>query len=375
MGVLEIIEIVKDEKGFRATVKDLEKTGLYPEGKGGQLGDRGKIGNVEITLVTDKYIYLTEEVPLGKYNFLVDEERREDIRVQHTSEHLFAAFAYRDFNLKTNGFRMSEEYTTIDLNSNFISERVIENLEHKVNLAIKQGVKVIEHIHAPEEAVKFKDIRKGISEKVTGNIRIIEIPDIDLNACGGFHVQNTSEIQLFKILKWEKVKGDYTRFYFVAGDRALKDYSSKNKIVKELNKTFSCQDHEIIDMIKKFSDEKRNLEGTIKYLTGEYSSLLAEDLETESFPLHGKNIIFYEGDEIIVSSLTKFIDPEKYLYIGVGKESMIISSKCIDCKELVIFLMGQNSNLKGGGSATRANIKGTMYKQDILEALNKFFTK
>jgi alanyl-tRNA synthetase len=375
LGVLEIIEITKDEKGFRATVKDLEKTGLYPEGKGGQLGDRGRIGNVEIILVTEECIYLSEEIPTGKYNFLIDEERREDIRIQHTSEHLFAAFAYRDFNLKTNGFRMSEDYTTIDLDSNSISEKVIENLENKVNNAIKEGIKVIEHIHSPEEVVKFKDIRKGISEKVTGDIRIIEIPDIDLNACGGFHVQNTSEIQLFKILKWEKVKSDYTRFYFVAGGRALKDYSSKNKIIRELNKTFSCQDQEILEMIKKFTEDKKKLEGTIKYLSGEYSSLLAKSLEENAIHLQGKDIILYEGDETIISNLTKFIDPTKYLYIGIGKESITIFTQCINCKDLVIFLMGQNPNLKGGGSPTRANIKGTLNKQNILEALNEFFTK
>jgi alanyl-tRNA synthetase len=176
-------------------------------------------------------------------------------------------------------------------------------------------------------------------------------------------------------LKWEKVKSDYTRFYFVAGGRALKDYSSKNKIIRELNKTFSCQDQEILEMIKKFTEDKKKLEGTIKYLSGEYSSLLAKSLEENAIHLQGQDIILYEGDETIISNLTKFIDPTKYLYIGIGKESITIFTQCINCKDLVIFLMGQNPNLKGGGSPTRANIKGTLNKQNILEALNEFFTK
>lgn len=373
--VLKIVQIKKDSRGYQAIIENMEKTGLYPDGKGGQIGDRGRIGNIEILEVGENYVYLKDSLEPGKYQFTINESRREDIKVQHTSQHIFSAIAFRDYSLNTVGFRMSEDYTTVDLDSNNISEKVIENLEKKVNMIAKQGIDIIEHFYSLEDAYKIEGLRKGISEKVTGDVRVIEIPELDLNACGGFHVSNTKEIQVFKILRWEKVKGNFTRFYLVAGERAFKDYTYKNNTIKELNRIFSCQDHEIIEMVNKFTAEKKAVESSVKYFIGEYSALLAESLKNDAITICGGKAVIYEGDESIANSLSRFIDNKEYLYIGIGKNSMSISSEIMDCKELVAFLLERNPEIKGGGSPVKANIKGTIPKTKIVELLREFCGK
>lgn len=43
---------------------------------------------------------------------------------------------------------------------------------------------------------------------------MVEIENLDINACAGYHVKNLIELRLFKIINFEKIKGKYTRLYF-----------------------------------------------------------------------------------------------------------------------------------------------------------------
>ena len=102
---------------------------FYTDGKGGQLGDRGTISNANIIEVKENLVILDKDLKDGEYTYFIDEKRREDIRQQHTAQHIFSAEAYNNFGLNTVGFRMAEEYTTVDLDQKDISKEVIDKLE------------------------------------------------------------------------------------------------------------------------------------------------------------------------------------------------------------------------------------------------------
>ena len=82
---------------------------FYVDGKGGQLGDRGRIFDANIIEVKENIVVLDKELEDGEYTYFIDEKRREDIRQQHTAQHIFSAEAYNNFGLNTVGFRMAEE--------------------------------------------------------------------------------------------------------------------------------------------------------------------------------------------------------------------------------------------------------------------------
>ena len=88
---------------------------FYVDGKGGQLGDRGTIAEANIVEVKENIVILDKNLEDGEYTYSIDEKRQEDIRQQHTAQHIFSAEAYNNFGLNTVGFRMAEEYTTVDL--------------------------------------------------------------------------------------------------------------------------------------------------------------------------------------------------------------------------------------------------------------------
>lgn len=371
---VEVLSCEKIKEGYIVKLKDGNEP-FYIDGKGGQLGDRGTIGESIVLEVKDGSILVDKEVALGEQECSINMERRKDIASQHTAQHLFSALAYNDYQLNTMGFRMAEEYTTVDLDSNTITEETIKELENKANEVIRRAIELKIYTLNHEEAMKIEGLRKAIKDKVTGDVRFVEIPDTDLGACAGFHVENTKDIKLFKILSHEKIKGNYTRFFFIAGDRALKDYAFKHELSKELCHIFSCKDHEILTMLNKSLDEKKKIETEMKMIASEFSELLGEKLMKEAEEINGYKFIIYVGDKTTVQYLPKHINPEEYLLITGSEDSYSIISNKINCKDFLKELTSVNNNIKGGGNQIKGNFKGKISKEELKKQLETFLNK
>jgi alanyl-tRNA synthetase len=368
---ITVVSCDKIKSGYKIT---LENSPLYPDGKGGQLGDRGTISDKNILSVEKDYVIMEDEVLPGEHDIFIDEKRRNDIAVQHTAQHLFSAVAYNDYSLNTVGFRMSDEYSTVDLDSKDITEETIKNIERKVNSLIKISIPVETSIFTKEEIDSMGDMRKAVSDKVKGDVRIVKIGDTDTNACGGFHVENTLEIQLFKIISWEKVKGNYTRFFYISGDRALEDYYQKNSLVNKLCQNLSCKDNEIISMLDKVMTDRKNSESELKVITQKYAELFSKELMETPEIFSGKKIIFYNGDNSIGNLLPKFVDISEYILIFGDSEQLSLTSKLINCKEFFNFFKTK-IELRGGGSDTRVSFKGKVSKDLIFQYLEEYLCK
>lgn len=371
---VEVLSCEKIKEGYIVKLKDGNEP-FYIDGKGGQLGDRGTIGESIVLEVKDGSILVDKEVALGEQECSINMERRKDIASQHTAQHLFSALAYNDYQLNTMGFRMAEEYTTVDLDSNTITEETIKELENKANEVIRRAIELKIYTLNHEEAMKIEGLRKAIKDKVTGDVRFVEIPDTDLGACAGFHVENTKDIKLFKILSHEKIKGNYTRFFFIAGDRALKDYAFKHKLSKELCHIFSCKDHEILTMLNKSLEEKKKIETEMKMIASEFSELLGEKLMKEAEEINGYKFIIYVGDKTTVQYLPRHINPEEYLLITGSEDNYSIISNKINCKDFLKELTSANNNIKGGGNQIKGNFKGKISKEELKKQLETFLNK
>ena len=346
---------------------------FYVDGKGGQLGDRGTIAEANIVEVKENIVILDKNLEDGEYTYSIDEKRREDIRQQHTAQHIFSAEAYNNFGLNTVGFRMAEEYTTVDLDQKDISKEVIEKLEELVNKDIKVDILVEEEIYTNEEAHKFENLRKAIKEKIKGNVRFIKIGDVDICACAGFHVARTSEIEIFKIINHENIKGNYTRFYFLAGDRAKNDYNKKHDIIKKLTNTFSCKDDEILEMLDKSLKEKASVTAELKSLGMRYAELMVKDFENTFIDYKNFKILIYNEDENLVGILPKFVNLDKFLLLIGYDTSYTLMSNIYDCKEIIINIVKNFPNIKGGGGRNKGNIKidKAYSRNELIEIIKK----
>ena len=89
--MVEVLNCNKIKNGYEI---ELKENVFYPDGKGGQLGDRGYIGESKILEVKESKVIVDRELSLGEYEYSIDENRRRDIAQQHTAQHLFSSIEY-----------------------------------------------------------------------------------------------------------------------------------------------------------------------------------------------------------------------------------------------------------------------------------------
>lgn len=221
---------LKESKALVESVKDdrfvvLDRTIFYPD-SGGQPHDTG-------TFVRDteefRVIYagkfggaISHEVskpgltPGDEIKAIIDWDRRYLFMKYHTASHILAAIIHSETGAQISGNQIHEDKTRVDFNLEDFDRELIQSYETKVNGIIDQKLPVSINIMPRDEAflipsvVKLKDaFPPDIHE-----IRVITIPGVDQQACGGTHVANTREIPHIEIFRAENKGKNNRRIYF-----------------------------------------------------------------------------------------------------------------------------------------------------------------
>lgn len=382
------IRILSCEKskngGYRAEMEYLEEgERLYPDGKGGQIGDLGSVGEARILLSQESYVMLDRSLEAGEYEVTMDEERRADARENHSGEHLFSAVAFLKYGWRTVGFRMSEKYCTLDFDTVEVNDEIVRELEKAVNDKIREGHTLWENIYDLETAKKIMGERKEIADKIKGDVRIVSTFPEDFNACAGLHVENTKDIRMFKILSYERVKSTCTRFYFISGDRVFNDYSEKHEIVSKLTKMYSCQVDEITAMGEKQLEEKKNLEKKLRGIAGKYGELLLEKILEKPYRIllnsKGEDItlVAVKEENMICEAVKRAFQEKKlsnHILMAVSEIGLNMVSENIDMQAFSRFLQGK-LQAKGGGNSKAVILKTDADADEILKIGEEYLIK
>jgi alanyl-tRNA synthetase len=205
----------------------------------------------------------------------IDRPRRFDHMQQHSGQHILSQAFIRLVEAETVGFHLSDKTVTIDLDQAAISNTQVEAVERLCNEVIWQNRPVTFREVSPEEArlLPLRKVPDGLGEK----LRLIEIADFDLTACGGTHVGRTGEIGLLKIIKLEK-RGEQIRVEFACGRRALLDYRLKNEIVQQAAAALTTGYDELLPSITRLQDNVKALQRQVRQLQTERLAMEAEYL-------------------------------------------------------------------------------------------------
>ncbi|AJG41014.1 alanyl-tRNA synthetase [Thermotoga sp. RQ7] len=368
MKNIKVEEVVKNENQVIAIARE---SPFYPDGKGGQLGDRGKIGPARVLKVKEKngYIlhYLDTELEPGEYDCEIDLSRRKDIACQHTAQHILSAAFLKTADLETVSFHMGEEISTIDLSAPFILEDVLEEVEDLANEVVRRCERVeISEVDLKEaETLNLRKIPE-VKEK----IRVVKIGDFDITACGGFHVENTGEIGLIKIVDTEKVKKMFTRVYFVAGERALKDYGSKDRLIRSLTTVLTTSPQELEKRVKNLLESVKEKSSKLEKLAELCASLLAKSMASKRV---GRFEVYdFDGPQEVGKYLPKFLaDRENTVILLRYPDRIEIVSNWLDCRKIFEKLK-EELNIEGGAGQKRAIVSTSSSKvvekiEEILE--------
>ncbi len=219
----------------------LDRTAFYPTG-GGQPFDTGLLrarsrSGAELLVQVEEVVEdeageiwhsTTKPVLAGTaVRGEVDGPRRLDHIAQHTGQHLLSAVLADRFGLPTVGFRLGEQDTTIDLALPDAGlepaslAKTLREAELLVNRLIQQNKSVRVRFVSNEEAHRL--LAAGNLRKLPprpGDMRLVEIEGIDLNACGGTHAGSLGEIGPVLLRETERIKQSI-RLHFLCGMRAV----------------------------------------------------------------------------------------------------------------------------------------------------------
>lgn len=282
----------------------LDQTAFYPT-SGGQPFDTGTLGGAAVTDVVDRedgtiaHLVSGSLKPGDVVSGEIDWARRFDHMQQHTGQHVLSAAFDRLFDVRTESFHMGKDSSTIDL-AREVTPAEIAKAEDDANRVVWEDRVVTIRFATAEEAASM-GMRKESGR--TGTLRLIDVQDYDLSACGGTHVERTGAIGIIAIGSWEKFKGG-SRIEFLCGHRALERFRTWRGALAAVQKHLSVPPIEMAAAVERMQEEAK---AQTRSLRGFQEKLAA----------HEGAMLVSRGGSVIVQALDGW-DPQGLKAIAVA---------------------------------------------------------
>ena len=265
---------------------ETDRTAFFPEG-GGQTCDKGTLNgiNVEnVQIINGKIVHFVKNSDENSEKFLlgsilsgkIDEKKRFSDMQQHSGEHIFSGIVNSLYGYNNVGFHLGSEVVTLDFDGE-LNEDDICKVESLVNEAIWRNLEIKVTFPSDEELTKIK-YRSKI--EIDGQVRLVEIPGVDICACCAPHVKFTGEIGIVRVVTFERYKGG-TRVSILCGERALYDLRHKLKQNRLVSNLTSAKQDETAAAVERLKNENEKLKYDIVGLTRELLSLKSQSIAPE----------------------------------------------------------------------------------------------
>jgi alanyl-tRNA synthetase len=271
-----VIETTSHE-GKTAVV--LDRTAFYPT-SGGQPFDVGRLSGATVLDVVEtddgRILHVVDRVPdAASVTGTIDWARRFDHMQQHTGQHVLSAAFARLLDARTESFHLGADYSTIDL-ARELSQAEMARGEEEANRIVWEDRPVSIRFAGPDEAAALP-LRK--ESKREGTLRLIDVHDFDLSACGGTHVARTGAIGIIAVAATERFRGG-SRVTFLCGGRALAGYRTLRDAVAGSVRALSVLPPELPAAIERLQADGKELRKQIKdfqsKLAGQEADALAD---------------------------------------------------------------------------------------------------
>ncbi len=350
----------------------LDKTPFYVEA-GGQIDDLGnlitqnvKLPVVDVTKIDDKTVHVIE----NESNTLlsagldaiaeVDEQRRWDIMRNHTATH-FMHSALRKI-LGTHVHQAGSYVGPDRLRFDFthyakLSPSEIKDIEALVNDELRKNIQLQHHRNIPFETAKKMGALMFFGDKYGDKVNVVQFGDFSLEFCGGTHVQNSSQIGLFKIISEASIASGVRRIEAVTGFGVEKFIDSQIEKLKQSDERIA----ELLEAKKKLEKEVSEL--MLKEKLGQVDSILSQSSQINGVNVYKSvvtagnvDVLKSMGDELRnkiksgVGVLFAVID-EKVSIVCVVSDDLIKEKKLSAGK-----IVGEIAKLVGGGGGGKNHL-------------------
>lgn len=285
----------------------LDKTPFYAE-CGGQVGDSGYIESENLKAevlttfkVNDLYVHrcnvLNGDVSIGDtVKAYIDVDRREKIRVHHTSAHLLQAALVKVLGseVKQAGSYVEENRMRFDFTfSRAMTSDEIVKVENLMNKWIGEGYKVNTKVMGIKEA-ELTGATALFGEKYGDTVRVVSIEKetkdgvdcISKEFCAGTHARQLVDLRVVKIISESAIAAGTRRIEAAVSTSAIEYLNAKSAEIDKLSTKFKSHFDEVVERVEKLSDENRELQKNIEKLEEEnarnkFASFISKAQEIE----------------------------------------------------------------------------------------------
>lgn len=269
----------------------LAETVFYPT-SGGQPHDTGTLGGCRVVDVVDREDIGVVHVVDGPLEVgapvtgAIDWTRRFDHMQQHTGQHVLSAAFESVCAARTESFHLGTASATIDLHR-LVSPQEIAAAEDKANRVVWQDREVRVRFVSADEAAALP-LRKESGR--SGTLRLVEVLDFDLSACGGTHVARTGGVGVIAVTGWEKFKGG-TRVEFQGGGRVLARVRELRDAFAATGRVLSVSPVELAPAIERLQGENKALGRLVRGLQEQLAVHVAAGLVAAGTPVNGRTVV------------------------------------------------------------------------------------
>jgi alanyl-tRNA synthetase len=328
--------VVATEVADGRTLVVLDETAFYPT-SGGQPFDTGEINGSLVVDVIDREdgsIAHVVTAPASAFtagtrvSARIDWPRRFDHMQQHTGQHVLSAAFDKLFNVRTVSFHMSADVATIDLAREVTLAEMVA-AEDEANRVVWDD-RLIGVRFASEDEVAKLPLRKEPAR--TGTLRLVEVPDCDLSACGGTHVPRTGVIGIIAIAAWERFRSG-SRISFVCGGRALASHRRLRDTVLAALRPLSVGAPELAATIERIQSENKTHQRAVRGLQEQLAGHLAQTLRAGAADIGDVRAVLHAQpgwDATTIKTLATALTSEPgtvAIIIGEGSPTPVVASR------------------------------------------------
>ncbi len=312
----------------------LDQTSFYGE-SGGQVGDNGIICSTGAEVFVDKVVRKKNvflHYGLVKSGILtvgqiiktiVNPAKRARASANHTATHLLQSALKEIVNksVSQKGSLVAFNKLRFDFNSSKpVSEDQIRKVESLVNSWIIQNHSLVIKNMPKSEALE-KGALAMFGEKYGDEVRVVDVPGVSMELCGGTHVKTTSELGCFKIISEEGISAGVRRIEALSGQSAFDYFSERNSLVNQLSDLLKANPGQLFDRVNNLQSELISKNKEIQKMKDEiaffkYSSLQSSAEIVNSFSLLVNQIDGLDGNSLQSAALN--------LTSQLGNKSLVI---------------------------------------------------
>ncbi len=350
----------------------LDRTPFYVEA-GGQIDDTGSLiidskdyNVVDLTKVENNVVHVvkSEDKDIISKNKTVlaevDKLRRWDIMRNHTATH-FLHSALRNIlgtHVQQAGSYVGPDHLRFDFThySKLTPEELYE-IESLVNNELRENYPLQHHRNIPFDEAKKKGALMFFGDKYGDHVNVVQFGNFTIEFCGGTHLNNSSEIGLFKIVSESSIASGVRRIEALTGSGVEKYINDQLAIIKQNNRRIE----ELLDTKKKL--EKDIARVSLKNKLGQLDHILALSSEIKGVEIYKGKVTASNMDELKsfgdearskiksgVGVLVAQVD-DKAGIVAVVSDDLIKSKKLSAGK-----IVGKLAKIVGGGGGGKPHL-------------------